>query len=49
MLSQFIETVYEEMDYRIEADNLVTIKRNLAGDNSVIIPSVIQDRTSSMF
>jgi predicted unusual protein kinase regulating ubiquinone biosynthesis (AarF/ABC1/UbiB family) len=46
MLSQFIETVYEEMDYRVEADNLVTIKRNLAGDNSVIIPSVIQDRTS---
>ena len=46
MLSQFIETVYEEMDYRMEADNLVTIKRNLAGDNSVIIPSVIQDRTS---
>jgi predicted unusual protein kinase regulating ubiquinone biosynthesis (AarF/ABC1/UbiB family) len=46
MLSQFIDTVYEEMDYRIEADNLVTIKRNLAGDNSVIIPSVILDRTS---
>jgi predicted unusual protein kinase regulating ubiquinone biosynthesis (AarF/ABC1/UbiB family) len=46
MLSQFIDTIYEEMDYRIEADNLVTIKRNLAGDNSVIIPSVIQDRTS---
>ncbi len=32
MLYQFIETVYEEMDYRIEADNLITIKRNLAGD-----------------
>jgi predicted unusual protein kinase regulating ubiquinone biosynthesis (AarF/ABC1/UbiB family) len=46
MLSQFIETVYEEMDYRIEADNLITIKRNLAGDNSVIIPSVILDRSS---
>jgi predicted unusual protein kinase regulating ubiquinone biosynthesis (AarF/ABC1/UbiB family) len=46
MLSQFIETIYEEMDYRIEADNLVTIKRNLAGDNSVIIPSVFLDRTS---
>jgi predicted unusual protein kinase regulating ubiquinone biosynthesis (AarF/ABC1/UbiB family) len=46
MLSQFIDTIYEEMDYRIEADNLVTIKRNLAGDNSVIIPSVILDRTS---
>jgi predicted unusual protein kinase regulating ubiquinone biosynthesis (AarF/ABC1/UbiB family) len=46
MLSQFIETVYEEMDYRIEADNLITIKRNLAGDNSVIIPNVILDRSS---
>jgi predicted unusual protein kinase regulating ubiquinone biosynthesis (AarF/ABC1/UbiB family) len=46
MLSQFIDTIYEEMDYRIEADNLVTIKSNLAGDNSVIIPSVILDRTS---
>jgi predicted unusual protein kinase regulating ubiquinone biosynthesis (AarF/ABC1/UbiB family) len=46
MLSQFIETIYEEMDYRIEADNLVTIKRNLTGDKSVIIPSVILDRTS---
>ena len=46
MLSQFIETVYEEMDYRIEADNLITIKRNLDGDNSVIIPSVFLERTS---
>ena len=46
MLSQFIETVYEEMDYRIEADNLITIKRNLAGDNTVIIPDVFLERTS---
>jgi predicted unusual protein kinase regulating ubiquinone biosynthesis (AarF/ABC1/UbiB family) len=46
MLSQFIETVYEEMDYRIEADNLLTIKKNLAGDNTVIIPSVFPERTS---
>ena len=46
MLSQFIETVYEEMDYRIEADNLMRIKRNLAGDNTVIIPSVFLERTS---
>ncbi|HEY9493110.1 MAG TPA: AarF/UbiB family protein, partial [Nitrososphaeraceae archaeon] len=42
----FIETVYEEMDYRIEADNLITIKRNLAGDNTVIIPGVFRERTS---
>jgi predicted unusual protein kinase regulating ubiquinone biosynthesis (AarF/ABC1/UbiB family) len=46
MLSQFIETVYEEMDYRIEANNLITIKGNLAGDNTVIVPSVFLERTS---
>jgi predicted unusual protein kinase regulating ubiquinone biosynthesis (AarF/ABC1/UbiB family) len=46
MLYQFIETVYEEMDYRIEADNLITIKRNLAGDSTVIIPDVFLERTS---
>jgi predicted unusual protein kinase regulating ubiquinone biosynthesis (AarF/ABC1/UbiB family) len=46
MLHQFIETVYEEMDYRIEADNLITIKRNLADDNTVIIPDVFRERTS---
>jgi predicted unusual protein kinase regulating ubiquinone biosynthesis (AarF/ABC1/UbiB family) len=46
MLSQFIETVYEEMDYRIEADNLITIKKNLAGDNSVVIPHIFPERTS---
>jgi predicted unusual protein kinase regulating ubiquinone biosynthesis (AarF/ABC1/UbiB family) len=46
MLAQFTETIREEMDYRIEAENLATIKRNLAGDNSVIIPEVIMERTS---
>lgn len=46
MLSQFTETVYEEMDYRIEANNLINIKRNLAGDNTVIIPDVFPERTS---
>ncbi|HZE78389.1 MAG TPA: AarF/ABC1/UbiB kinase family protein [Nitrososphaeraceae archaeon] len=46
MLYQFIETVHEEMDYRIEADNLIKIKRNLAGDNTVIIPDVFLERTS---
>ncbi|MER3407582.1 MAG: protein kinase, partial [Nitrososphaera sp.] len=46
MLAQFIETIHEEMDYRIEADNLLTIRRNLAGDGSVIIPGVFMDRTT---
>jgi predicted unusual protein kinase regulating ubiquinone biosynthesis (AarF/ABC1/UbiB family) len=46
MLSQFIETVHEEMDYRIEARNLIEIKNNLKEDRSVIIPKVYLDRTS---
>lgn len=46
MLSQFIETVHEEMDYRIEAKNLIQIRNNLKEDKSVIIPRVYQDRTS---
>lgn len=46
MLAQFIETVHEEMDYRIESENLLTIKRNLADDPSVIIPDVFLERTT---
>ena len=46
MLSQFIETIYEEMNYRIEAHNLITIKRNLADDKTVIVPNVFLERTS---
>jgi predicted unusual protein kinase regulating ubiquinone biosynthesis (AarF/ABC1/UbiB family) len=45
MLSQFIETVYEEMDYNKEAGNLIAIKQNLKGE-SVVIPNVILDLTS---
>jgi predicted unusual protein kinase regulating ubiquinone biosynthesis (AarF/ABC1/UbiB family) len=46
MLAQFIETIHEEMDYRIEAENLRTIRRNLADDSSVIVPDVFADRTT---
>lgn len=46
MLAQFIETVHEEMNYRIEAENLLAIKRNLAGDSSAIIPDVFLERTA---
>jgi predicted unusual protein kinase regulating ubiquinone biosynthesis (AarF/ABC1/UbiB family) len=28
MLSQFIETIHEEMDYRVEADNLIAIRHS---------------------
>ncbi len=46
MLYQFNETVHEEMNYRIEARNLIEIKNNLKEDKSVIIPKVYLDRTS---
>jgi predicted unusual protein kinase regulating ubiquinone biosynthesis (AarF/ABC1/UbiB family) len=46
MFAQFIETVHEEMDYRVEAENLLTIRRNLAVDPSVIVPDVFMERTS---
>ncbi len=47
MLSQFIETIHEEMDYRIESQNLKTIKKNLKNYPKVIIPSVIEDKSSN--
>ncbi len=46
MLAQFIETIHEEMDYRIESQNLKTIKRNFHSDPKVIIPSVIDDHST---
>ena len=46
ILSQFIETIHEEIDYRKEAQHLITIKRNLGSDSMVIIPNVILERTS---
>jgi predicted unusual protein kinase regulating ubiquinone biosynthesis (AarF/ABC1/UbiB family) len=46
MLLQFIETIHEEMDYRIESQNLKAIKKNMQSYPKLIIPSVIDDRSS---
>ena len=46
MLTQFIETIHEEMDYKIESQNLKTIRRNLRDHPKVIIPSVLDDYSS---
>jgi predicted unusual protein kinase regulating ubiquinone biosynthesis (AarF/ABC1/UbiB family) len=46
MFSQFIETISEEMDYRIEAKNLKTIRRNLSKDPMVLVPELISEITS---
>ncbi|MGI0038100.1 MAG: ABC1 kinase family protein [Nitrososphaera sp.] len=46
MLAQFIETVHEEMDYRVEAQNLLSIGQNLKDDRSVMVPKVFPERSS---
>ena len=46
MLSQFIETIYEEMDYTNEIQNLKTIKKDMESANNVIVPSVYDDYSS---
>lgn len=46
MLTQFIETIHEELDYTKESANLKNIKRNLERYNNVIIPHVYDDHTS---
>jgi predicted unusual protein kinase regulating ubiquinone biosynthesis (AarF/ABC1/UbiB family) len=46
MLTQFIETIHEELDYTQESANLKKIKSNLERYNNVIIPKVYDDHTS---
>lgn len=46
MLSQFIETIHEEMDYTNESENLKKIKKNMENSHQVIVPSVYDDYSS---
>lgn len=47
MLSQFVETISEEMDYVVELDNLKRIKRDMEkSGRDVVVPSVIDDLSS---
>ena len=46
MLSQFIETIHEEMDYTNESENLKKIKASMEKSNNVIVPSVYDDYSS---
>lgn len=46
MLAQFIETIHEEMDYKMESENLKKIKENLKGRNNVIVPTVYDEYSS---
>ncbi len=46
MLSQFIETIHEEMNYSIESENLKKIKKDMEGVDKVVVPSVYDDFSS---
>lgn len=46
MLSQFIETIHEEMDYANELSNLKQIKHYMQKNNKILIPSVYDDYSS---
>ena len=46
MLSQFIETIHEELDYTKESSNLKTIKKNLLRHDNVLVPEVLDDHTT---
>lgn len=45
MLSQFIETIHEEMDYSIESSNLKKIKQNMER-KEIVVPSVYDNYSS---
>ncbi len=46
MLAQFIETIHEEMNYKMESSNLKSIKANLERYQNVIVPSVYEEYSS---
>lgn len=43
VVEQFSETILEEMDYKMEAKNLLTIKKNLKSEKDIIIPEIYQE------
>ena len=46
VVHEFRRVLLQELDYRLEADNLVTLGQNLAGIDLVIVPQPIQDYTT---
>jgi predicted unusual protein kinase regulating ubiquinone biosynthesis (AarF/ABC1/UbiB family) len=47
IVSQFSETIAEEMDYKLEAEHLNRIRKNLKDDNNVLIPSLFPEISTS--
>jgi predicted unusual protein kinase regulating ubiquinone biosynthesis (AarF/ABC1/UbiB family) len=47
MLEQFRKSLLRELDYRQEANNLLTLRKQLAGFERVIVPAPISDYSTS--
>ena len=45
LADEFAKTIREEMDYEREAEMLREIRENFAGDDTVVIPPVVEDRS----
>ena len=43
ILNEFRKSILRELDYRIEAKNLITIGKNLDGIDMIIVPTPIED------
>lgn len=48
MLAEFRKTIVQELDYRQEAQNLVTLAENLRGYDRIVIPQPVPDYTTSL-
>ena len=46
IMTQFTETIHDEMDYTLESSNLKNIKKNLMTNDHVVIPSVYDEYSS---
>ncbi len=47
MLAEFRKTIVQELDYRQEAQNLVTLGRNLRDYDRIVVPQPVPDYTTS--
>ena len=46
MLDEFRKSLYRELDYRREADNLMTVRANLAEFERIVVPEPVNDLVS---
>jgi predicted unusual protein kinase regulating ubiquinone biosynthesis (AarF/ABC1/UbiB family) len=47
MVDEFRKTILRELDYRLEAQNLVTLRENLRDFDRIVVPGPVEDYTTS--